>query len=84
MCAFICQVSGIVGRAELLCTSFTWLSILLYNCVIYAKNSLYAWTAMSGSAICITIAMLCKETGITAIVSVKITFLCNLNFFQSV
>lgn len=60
-------VSGIVGRAELLCTSFTWFSILLYNCVIYAKNSFRAWIAMSGSAICITIAMLCKETGITAI-----------------
>ncbi|KAL6433591.1 hypothetical protein ACFW04_006584 [Cataglyphis niger] len=60
-------VSGIVGRAELLCTLFIWLSILLYNCAIYAKNSFYALTAMSGSAICITIAMLCKETGITAI-----------------
>lgn len=60
-------VSGIVGRAELLCALFTWLSILLYNCVIYAKNSIRAWIAMSGSVICITIAMLCKETGITAI-----------------
>lgn len=72
---FLCQVSGIVGRAELLCTSFTWLSILLYNCVIHAKSAFHTWIAMSGSVICITIAMLCKETGITAIVSVKITFL---------
>ncbi|KYM94696.1 Transmembrane and TPR repeat-containing protein 4 [Cyphomyrmex costatus] len=41
-------VSGIVGRAELLCGLFTWLSILFFT-------------------ICITAAMLCKETGITAI-----------------
>nr|XP_012218090.1 PREDICTED: transmembrane and TPR repeat-containing protein 4 isoform X1 [Linepithema humile] len=60
-------VSGIVGRAELLCTLFTWLSILLYNHVIYTKTLLHAWIAMSAFAICITIAMLCKETGITAI-----------------
>ncbi|XP_070511820.1 protein O-mannosyl-transferase TMTC4 isoform X2 [Cardiocondyla obscurior] len=60
-------VSGIVGRAELLCSLFTWLSILLYSRVIYTKNILHMWTAMSGFAICITMAMLCKETGITAI-----------------
>lgn len=71
------QVSGIVGRAELLCTIFTWLSVLLYSHAIYAKNSLRIWTAMFGFALCVTIAMLCKETGITAIVSdIKIAFLC--------
>ncbi|XP_071632381.1 protein O-mannosyl-transferase TMTC4 isoform X2 [Temnothorax longispinosus] len=60
-------VSGIVGRAELLCSLFTWLSILLYSHTIYAKNILQAWAAMFSFAICITAAMLCKETGITAI-----------------
>ncbi|KYN09382.1 Transmembrane and TPR repeat-containing protein 4 [Trachymyrmex cornetzi] len=60
-------VSGIVGRAELLCGLFTWLSILLYNHMIYAKNILHAWVAMFSFTICITAAMLCKETGITAI-----------------
>lgn len=74
-------MSGIVGRAELLCSLFTWLSILLYSRMIYAKNILHAWVAMFSFAICITAAMLCKETGITAIVSNKIMFL-NLNFFM--
>ncbi|XP_012529196.1 protein O-mannosyl-transferase TMTC4 isoform X2 [Monomorium pharaonis] len=60
-------VSGIVGRAELLCSLFTWLSILLYNHTIYAKDMLREWVTMSGFTICITAAMLCKETGITAI-----------------
>ncbi|XP_011058612.1 PREDICTED: transmembrane and TPR repeat-containing protein 4 isoform X1 [Acromyrmex echinatior] len=60
-------VSGIVGRAELLCGLFTWLSILLYNHTIYAKNILHAWVAMFSFIICITAAILCKETGITAI-----------------
>ncbi|KAL6260811.1 hypothetical protein P5V15_008337 [Pogonomyrmex californicus] len=60
-------VSGIVGRAELLCSLFTWLSILLYNHIIYIKNTLHAWAAMASFAICVNIAMLCKETGITAI-----------------
>jgi len=72
---FVRQVAGIVGRAELLCGLFTWLSILLYNHTIYAKNILRAWVAMFSFTICITAAMLCKETGITAIVSIKIAFL---------
>ncbi|XP_011861843.1 PREDICTED: transmembrane and TPR repeat-containing protein 4 isoform X2 [Vollenhovia emeryi] len=60
-------VSGIVGRAELLCSLFTWLSILLYSCMIHARNLLHVWVAMFSFAVCITTAMLCKETGITAI-----------------
>ncbi|EFN75244.1 transmembrane and TPR repeat-containing protein 4 isoform X1 [Harpegnathos saltator] len=60
-------VSGIVGRAELLCTLFIWLSVLSYNHAIYAKHLLRRWAAMFGCAVCVTIAMLCKETGITAI-----------------
>ncbi|XP_011706097.1 PREDICTED: transmembrane and TPR repeat-containing protein 4 [Wasmannia auropunctata] len=60
-------VSGIVGRAELLCSLFTWLSILLYSHIIHAKNIVRAWVAMPSFVICITAAMLCKETGITTI-----------------
>lgn len=75
------QVSGIVGRAELLCSLFTWLSLLFYHHMIYAKNVLHAWAAISGFIVCITMAMLCKETGITAIVSIKIVLL-SLTFFM--
>lgn len=95
VCTF--QVSGIVGRAELLCSLFMWLSILLYNHTIYAKNALHACVAMFCFAICITAAMLCKETGITAIVSiiyktwifffnetVKDTFLCLLGHLRNI
>ncbi|XP_076640372.1 protein O-mannosyl-transferase F38B6.6 [Colletes latitarsis] len=60
-------VSGIVGRAELLCALFMWLSILLYNYSIFAKRLLYRWCSMCGCITAIAISMLCKETGITAI-----------------
>ncbi|XP_076247643.1 protein O-mannosyl-transferase F38B6.6 [Calliopsis andreniformis] len=60
-------VSGIVGRAELLCALFMWLSILFYNYSIKAKKILYRWCSMCGCITSIAIAMLCKETGITAI-----------------
>ncbi|XP_076161953.1 protein O-mannosyl-transferase TMTC4 isoform X2 [Ptiloglossa arizonensis] len=60
-------VSGIVGRAELLCALFMWLSILLYNYSIYAKRLLCRWCSMCGCIASIAISMLCKETGITAI-----------------
>ena len=60
-------VAGIVGRAELLCALFMWLSILLYNHSIYAKRLLYRWSSMCGCIASIAISMLCKETGITAI-----------------
>ncbi|XP_053980651.1 protein O-mannosyl-transferase TMTC4-like isoform X1 [Hylaeus volcanicus] len=60
-------VSGIVGRAELLCALFMWLSILLYNYSIYGTRLLCRWCSMCGCIISIGISMLCKETGITAI-----------------
>ena len=60
-------VAGIVGRAELLCALFMWLSILLYNYSIYAERLLYRWSSMCGCITSIAISMLCKETGITAI-----------------
>ncbi|XP_076281504.1 protein O-mannosyl-transferase Tmtc4 [Lasioglossum baleicum] len=60
-------VSGIVGRAELLCALFMWLSILLYHQSINASRLFYRWCSMCGCIASIATAMLCKETGITAI-----------------
>ncbi|XP_078039359.1 protein O-mannosyl-transferase Tmtc4 isoform X2 [Augochlora pura] len=60
-------VSGIVGRAELLCALFMWLSILLYYHSINASRLFYRWCNMCGCIAAISVAMLCKETGITAI-----------------
>lgn len=62
------QVAGIVGRAELLCALFMWFSILLYNYSICAERLLYRWTSLCGCITSIAVSMLCKETGITAIV----------------
>nr|XP_012149075.1 PREDICTED: transmembrane and TPR repeat-containing protein 4-like isoform X2 [Megachile rotundata] len=58
-------VSGIVGRAELLCALFMWISILCYHYSIYAKKLIHRWFSMCGCITFIAIAMLCKETGIT-------------------
>ncbi|KAK0090426.1 hypothetical protein PV326_004130 [Microctonus aethiopoides] len=60
-------VSGIVGRADILCTIFVWLSILLYDRCIYLQNKYTSAGNLIGCTLCITAAMLCKETGITAI-----------------
>ncbi|XP_035733184.1 protein O-mannosyl-transferase TMTC4-like isoform X1 [Vespa mandarinia] len=60
-------ISGIVGRAELLCVLFTWLSLIMYNQCILANYSIAKWCNITGCIISISIAMLCKETGITAI-----------------
>ncbi|KAK2587380.1 hypothetical protein KPH14_003097 [Odynerus spinipes] len=60
-------VSGIVGRAELLCALFTWLSLIMYNQCIITNYFISKWFNMFGFTISTLIAMLCKETGITAI-----------------
>ncbi|CAL7943080.1 unnamed protein product [Xylocopa violacea] len=60
-------VSGIVGRAELLCALFMWVSIIFYYYSIYARRLVYRWFSMCGCIISIATAMLCKETGITAV-----------------
>ncbi|KAG7199292.1 hypothetical protein KM043_018148 [Ampulex compressa] len=60
-------VSGVVGRAELLSALFTWLSLLLYDRSIHARQPLSGWSNMCGCIMSITVAMLCKETGITAV-----------------
>lgn len=60
-------VSGIVGRAELLCALFMWISIIFYYYSIYARRLLYRWLSMCGCITSVAIAMLCKETGITAV-----------------
>ncbi|XP_017892077.1 transmembrane and TPR repeat-containing protein 4-like [Ceratina calcarata] len=60
-------VSGIVGRAELLCALFMWISIMLYYYSIYARRLINRWLSMCGCVIFIAIAMLSKEIGITAV-----------------
>ncbi|CAK9832241.1 Protein O-mannosyl-transferase TMTC4 [Anthophora retusa] len=60
-------VSGIVGRAELLCALFMWISIIFYYYSIYARRLMYRWLSMCSCIIFIGTAMLCKETGITAV-----------------
>ncbi|XP_066585069.1 protein O-mannosyl-transferase TMTC4 isoform X2 [Prorops nasuta] len=60
-------VSGIVGRAELLSAIFIWLSILFYNCAILSTKIIIKCSTIFITIVCTAIAMLCKETGITAI-----------------
>ncbi|XP_015190839.1 PREDICTED: transmembrane and TPR repeat-containing protein 4-like isoform X1 [Polistes dominula] len=60
-------ISGIVGRAELLCLLFMWLSLIMYNQCIIAKHFISKLCNITGCITSILIAMLCKETGITAI-----------------
>ncbi|XP_015604969.1 transmembrane and TPR repeat-containing protein 4 isoform X2 [Cephus cinctus] len=60
-------VSGIVGRADVICALFFWLSIIFYSKNINARGTYLKWSSMCGCILCIGIAMLCKETGITAI-----------------
>ncbi|XP_043786815.1 protein O-mannosyl-transferase TMTC4-like isoform X2 [Apis laboriosa] len=65
-CSSSAHRSCIVGRAELLCAIFMWISIICYYYSIYARRLLYRWLSMFNCIIFIAIAMLCKETGITA------------------
>ncbi|XP_014609457.1 PREDICTED: transmembrane and TPR repeat-containing protein 4-like isoform X2 [Polistes canadensis] len=60
-------ISGIVGRAELLCLLFMWLSLIMYNQCIIANCFISKLCNITGCITSILIAMLCKETGITAI-----------------
>ncbi|XP_048515416.1 protein O-mannosyl-transferase TMTC4 isoform X2 [Athalia rosae] len=60
-------VAGIVGRADILCAMFMWTSILLYHRSIYSISWFGKWTNMFFCIFCIAMAMLSKETGITAI-----------------
>ncbi|XP_053597358.1 protein O-mannosyl-transferase TMTC4 [Microplitis demolitor] len=60
-------VAGIVGRADILCAIFVWLSVLFYSRCIYEKNLIILIKNLLMCILCITYAMLCKEIGITAI-----------------
>ncbi|XP_043271664.1 protein O-mannosyl-transferase TMTC4-like isoform X2 [Venturia canescens] len=61
------QVSGIVGRADVLCTFFSWLSLIFYDRCIYAKQRNFSIFFLVSSIVCISVAMFCKEIGITSI-----------------
>lgn len=57
------QVTGIVGRADLLCGLFYFLSIYSYVTYLNKKRLKYfVW-----SIVCCAVAMLCKEQGITVL-----------------
>lgn len=59
------QVAGIVGRADLLCCLFYFLSLLTYTERRRGRvGGVLAWT---GSMVCCVVAMLCKEQGVTVL-----------------
>ncbi|KAK7085136.1 Protein O-mannosyl-transferase tmtc4 [Halocaridina rubra] len=76
-------VSGIVGRADLLCALFVFVALLSYvravkgmtrrlsekgcNCQISEEKSCYVTPYLLMTAGCAATAMLCKEVGITAL-----------------
>lgn len=59
-------VSGLVGRADLLCSVLTIYSLLLYRRLI-KNNSVILFILIY---LIIAVAVLCKETAITALVSI--------------
>ena len=58
-------MAGIVGRADLLCGCFYFLSIFCY--VKHLKTGGRSWGLFTSSMMCCAIAMLCKEQGITVL-----------------
>lgn len=64
------QVAGIVGRADILCGLFMWFSIFFYHESTSAVERSSKLSNTVNCLLCITAAMLCKETGITAIVRI--------------
>lgn len=78
------SVSGIVGRADLLCAMSFLVSFLLYvrscaydlqdaddNKLISYRPSSFSVSCMSGSMLMCFLSVLCKEHGITVLVSIE-------------
>eukprot|EP00057_Strongylocentrotus_purpuratus_P016302 XP_011670776.1 PREDICTED: transmembrane and TPR repeat-containing protein 4 [Strongylocentrotus purpuratus] len=67
------NVAGIVGRADLLCALFFFMSFLVYTTVCKSDSScldstpLYSYLCLVLSMVLCAVAMLCKEQGITVI-----------------
>lgn len=64
-------VSGIVGRADLLCAVFYLLVVIVYEKMVKIKKStmrmIVDWLVVCAMA---TVTLLCKETGITVLVCI--------------
>lgn len=62
-------MAGIVGRADLIACSFYITTILLYIRHVQwrEKCDLRHWLALSGAFLCASIAVLCKETAVSAL-----------------
>nr|XP_022287196.1 transmembrane and TPR repeat-containing protein 3-like isoform X2 [Crassostrea virginica] len=59
-------VTGVVGRAEALSSIFFLAALIMYsNCTSY--HGRIKWPPLLGTVVMVTIAMLCKEQGITVI-----------------
>ena len=68
---FIFQVAGVVGRADLLCTLFSFLSLLSYVKAVetpLASNSLRSSSYLLASLLLCFLALFSKEQGITVLV----------------
>lgn len=68
-CYIPIQVAGVVGRAELLCAAFFFLSFLTFHKSTNVKGSTWKVLSLIFSIILCAISMLCKEQGITVLVS---------------
>lgn len=60
-------VAGVVGRADLLCTIFSFLSFLVYCNSLKSDSPIKTITTMTFSGALAGVGMLCKEQGITII-----------------
>uniref|UniRef100_A0A673K3D4 dolichyl-phosphate-mannose--protein mannosyltransferase n=2 Tax=Sinocyclocheilus TaxID=75365 RepID=A0A673K3D4_9TELE len=63
------SVAGIVGRADLLCALFFQLSFLVYCKAFQGGDKKFSVLWIFGSILLCAVAMLCKEQGITVLVS---------------
>ncbi|KAJ8665348.1 hypothetical protein QAD02_007010 [Eretmocerus hayati] len=60
-------VAGIVGRADVLCSLFMWLSLFSYHKSVTSRSSMVQWSYLFLSITSSSISMLCKEIGITVL-----------------
>ncbi len=67
-------VTGIVGRAEVLCALFYFLGARAYLACRDASTNARAWAAYAGVLVCFALALLCKEMALTL---PGILFLCD-------
>ncbi|XP_014219395.1 transmembrane and TPR repeat-containing protein 4 [Copidosoma floridanum] len=66
-------VSGIVGRADILCGLFMWLSVVSYYKCVHSQCFIVKCVCMMLSVVNCAVAMFCKETGI-AVLGICVTY----------